>query len=728
MSMLNWKRNQETPLGTLVSNLRQFMNESGSTYVNAGTVKDVISFESLGDDTRREFLADTAEQLGRQLRDTYQNLSDNSTSLGFEELTEAQIEAGVYVMMASGDPVAYARAALESKAIGTANAQLFTPESAGVHGSLDFRDDVVSQEIFDRGELEKMLPFSVSFNVAAARQDEFAEAFYPTTVVSPENGGLEVSIDQTTVHGKIRRDSAGRATDFSKRNILEAARNHKILEDESTKLVPHMPETDENDHRFVDKAILSPVTKMVGTEGVRTSALKFGQEIDLIGLSNHPVLQELQILDHTDQLDPRIVVDRVVAKFADGQSTTGSVLGFNTKGLIRNAFVKSREGQGREMALNFRTTSLLIDENTTALDGSVPAELAAVRTNKWTVRLSVNITGHANTETGSIEVNCGNFRVDSIRDENGDAVSTEAGAGKAFAEVIAGLSGLGYELNAARTNSNRRTRGLLLNTTSIREIYGIQLGSPISAPSPMGDDRSSRDMESLINAARLRNSNNAVTALMNYSDTLRDYVNNKDRGLGDLEIEGIGRHVVSPFYEEFELDLTESMNSLRSMDRAADIQHTFVQAIRDVVYRAYTESAIQPALDASSTGSKKPTLLIGTDPVISRHLELTGESRTFGSGFESARVVTTIDERMKNKIYITFSREGGSGHVDPLRFGTHAWIPELASTMSVAREGAIYQEAMVQPRNRHINNLPIMIVINVKGLSEVMTLQTKAPK
>ena len=76
--------------------------------------------------------------------------------------------------------------------------------------------------------------------------------------------------------------------------------------------------------------------------------------------------------------------------------------------------------------------------------------------------------------------------------------------------------------------------------------------------------------------------------------------------------------------------------------------------------------------------------------------------------------------RMRDKIVLTFVR-GESNGPDALAFGAHAWIPELASTVTVNRNGATNKESQVQPRNRHVNNLPVMAMINVVKLKEALT-------
>ncbi|MNX83391.1 hypothetical protein D3C86_1151530 [compost metagenome] len=81
--------------------------------------------------------------------------------------------------------------------------------------------------------------------------------------------------------------------------------------------------------------------------------------------------------------------------------------------------------------------------------------------------------------------------------------------------------------------------------------------------------------------------------------------------------------------------------------------------------------------------------------------------------------MTTVDQRIRHTIFWTFKR--ASEGLDPLNCGTHLWIPELISHVNVSRDETQIREAMVQPRNRHINHLPILGKINVIGLNEVLS-------
>lgn len=728
MSLLKITGKGVSPLKQLVNDITTVMREGGSEFASARHAEQICSLESLSP-SELDSLNASASSIAETLRGTFEAIADNGNQLGFESLTPAQIEAGVIVSMAAGNPLAYAKSALTKVAKSSNGIPVVSAESAGVAGRLDYRD-TYSMEAFDEKALGDMIPYSIAFNVQASRQDEFGETFYPTVVVSPDNGGLDIAVDRTTVFNAIKHQVSGKTTDFNRRNLVEAVSDATILADESTALVPFVQPGGENADVFVDPALVAPVMRRISDVDVATAPLVIGKEIDLLGISQHPQLIGAGVIDHTDAIDGRVHLNNLYMTLPDAVDPVANppaVLKFNVSRLPRNGFNKSVEGQDREMTLNFRSEALVLNAATLAVDGTAPTALQAVRDLNYTVRLAVNVTGHVHTEMGTVQVMSAPISVVGIKDADGNDISMTAGQGLAIVQAVAELTTIGYELFASRTNSNRRTRGLLL--TNVREVerFAIQLGAPISAPSPIGSDRDARDLDSLIAAARIRNSNNAVTTLLNYADTLRSYVQNRRLGHGVPSIEGVGRHVVVPFFEERDLDLTEALNSIRSKDRAEDVAATLINAIRDIAYRMYRDSAYQAALDSSSIGAKKPVLVVGTDTVLARHLMQNGDNRTFGLSFENAKVVTTLDSRMDNKIVITFAREGNAGVPDPLSFGCHAWIPELATSIMVARDGATYQEAMVQPRSRHINNLPVMAVINVTGLTDVMTEVTAQP-
>lgn len=702
----------------MVSEIRAVINEQGSGIATAAQTGQMISLESL-QEHEFEALSRHTDTLAQTLKPALMlGLEDADIGSAGDDLTSQQLEAGAIVAMAAGNPTEYARRATSPVVTGD-GVEIIEPEGSSLNGSLDFRAQP-ALESFDERELAKFLPYSIAFNVHASRQDEFSETFYPTVVVPPEQGGLDITVRRTTVYNAVHRNGKGGATDFKQKNLVDAAVDYTVLADQSTSLIPYIQEDGSNAAAFVGTGVIAPTFKTISGVEVRTSPLVFENKVDLIGISGHPALVGAGVLDHTDAVDGPIVLDKLYLSTA---TTNGDVISFTTQRLPSAGFLKTVEGLGREMELRFSSDDLILDAATLTVSGAVPASLAAIKTGNYTVRLAVRVSGEANVQFGNIELWSKAVKVASIQDEDGVEVGLTQGVGATIVTSLATAKLIGFDLKAQRTNSNRRTRGLLLDSQEVTRRYSIPLGAPISAPSPTGSNRDARDLEDLISAARLRNSNNAVTRLLDYFDTLEAYVRSGGRRnsvTGAPAVEGMGGYLVQPFFERIELDLEKELASLTDGDRAGDVSSLIVNTIRDVSYRMYRDSRYQPALNASATGSKSVKLLIGTDVYLPKHIMVSGDTRTFGIAFNEFAVVSTFDERLNNKIILTLTRGGAQEGPDPLSFGTHAWIPELASTLQVSRDGATYPEAMVQPRNLQINHMPIGAIIEVKGLTEVL--------
>ena len=713
MSILKNKGKTQDAVRRFVDEVRSSINTQGNDFTSPEQTRALISLESLND---RELgnLDSHLTSISASLKDTIAKLgleAFNETTTDGKRALEIGLQAGAIVAAAHGDPVAYAQKALSMES-GSVPANTTVIDSIG---QADYRDRV-ALEAFDDRVLNEFLAYSVAFNVFASRQDEFSEKFYPTVVGTPDQTGIDVSVSRVRVFNEVKHAITGKAMDFGKRNLIDAAVDHTILADESTRLVPYRNPDDSTAAYFIDEDVVGARAVKIAGIDVPTAPLAMGVDIGLLGLSQYQPLIGAGVYTESDAIDAKISVDAVYLQLADNAPG----IAFSTVGKPRSQFVKSPEGRSREMVLQFNVRDLIIDKDTRAVDGSVITALAAVASNSWTVRLGSNIAGTIDVEYGNVNVFATPLKVISIHDAAGAEVSTATGPGATLRATLEGYSLTGYDIGANRTNSNRRTRGLLLTTDTEVERYTIPLGAPISVPAPATNQDDASDLKALIAAARRRNSNNAVGQLFRYADQLEAYVKGP-RIINDTAgVQGMGRHLVKPFFERHVLDLTKSINTRASHEKAADISSVLVNAIREVAYRAYRDSRLQAAYDQATGGSgEKPVLVVGTDQVLIRHLMVEGDTRTFGTAFDDAEVVHTLDNRMDNKIVLTFTRKKNDG-ADPLTFGTHAWIPELTSTMPVNRSGATIKETMVQPRSLHFNNLPVLAIIEVEGLSEVL--------
>lgn len=737
MSSLKLKGRNQAPLTKLAHTLKANIATQGADFVSAGQTNTLISMEGFSDQQAAS-LQSTFDQVRSDIRDELKKFKLGA-GFGFEALADGcedpeairqldtALDAGAMAAMAAGNPVAYAQQAYNGQPVATGENVTLVDTMAlqGGANSMDYRANV-AMEAFNEQELRDHLPYSILFNVFASRQDDFSEMLFPTTVVPPDQAGLDITVARMQVFNEVRHQASGAKIDFGKRNLIDAAIDHTILADEHTRLVPVVLEDGSNADKFVDEAVVPTFFQRVGNFDVPTSALKLDETIDLLGISQWQPLLGAGVIDHSDDVDARVVLSELYLQSADG----AVAVKFPVERLARNQFNKTTEGNSRLTGLQFTSTDLVIDKNSKALDGTDVAAFAGIVTGEYTVRLSVNVSGELNHEFGNIKVWASKVSVASIQDKNGNAIPTSAGAGKAVADALKPLSIIGYTIRANRTNANKRTRGHLLDTVYETQRYTIPLGSPLSITSPVshGDARDAADQKTLIAAARMRNSNNAVTALFAIADQLREVTKGPKLPAGEYcGVGGLGRFLVDPFFEEHTVDLVQCLNSIKSKDRALDISSVLVNVLRDIAYRMYRDTKIQPAIDAQTgTTGEAPILLVGTDQVLIRHLLINGDSRTFGTVFDKAVVKASLDRRMYGKIVLTLTRANAEGP-DPLTFGTHAWMSELIATMPISRNGATTKEATVQPRTLHINNMPVLAIVSVKGLSKVLVDKTSTP-
>lgn len=636
---------------------------------------------------------------------------------------QTQLNAAAVIAMAAANPSAYHAAALRAPNMVASHESMHV---VGIESPAEF--DYVEKmapamEAFENSNLTDFIGLSMMYNLKTARQDAFGEGFYRTVVLTPDNGGADVSIRSQLVLNHFLHNTKGDYQDFKQKRLLEAAINYKILADESTTLVPEIHSG--NKDLFVSESVVPSRTIDLGNRTVTTSPLLFGKRVNLIGLGQNTLVKIAGQADNTDSLDRTTALKSVYLQKGDGD-----VLRIDTENMPRAAFFKPPQGLAREQELNFRNSSIQI--NSKSLDHlGLPFTdpiLRQIVDGDYVVTLNMTITGDVNVEKGNAEVQAMPITIAGIVNAAGENLDLTASPAKELVAQLADLVPLGWEPAARLSNANRRLRGLQLNSSEYTERYPVMLGAPFSMPSPLAEQRDASDIDLLVTAARLRNSNNAVTQLIRYTENLARWKFLADEmPANDLlpEVEGIARFLVRPWFRETVLDLRKVVVSLKSHERVLDIQAALVNVLRNDVYDAIIESNYQTALDAYTGYSGESIhVRIGTDPKINRFIVVPGDSRTLGDGVEFDKV-TTMDARVRGEIYWTFVR--ATEGLDPLNSGSMLWIPELISHVNVARNDAQIREAMVQPRSRHVNHLPIWGKVKVEGLAEVLSEGWKIP-
>lgn len=580
-------------------------------------------------------------------------------------------------------------------------------------------------ESYDTTENKNSMMISMGYNLKAAKQDAFGEAFFPTVTVAPDVASVTISVDLLNVMEEQKRKVDGTFNhQFGRKSLINALVYPWILNNDTTLVYPVYRQGDaENTANFVQTSDVAAYdVTLENGETIKTAPLAVGREFDLLGLGSADYLVGQGHLDQTDQLDASVKLKNLYIKLA-----TGEVVKFANLDVMPEAnFTYAVQGNNRQMNLNFDTRFLKIDKNTKKVDGGDLTGRAIV-TNEYAAMIKLHVFGTVNLDTATTVLNASPVTVVGLYNNSGDKVDFKQGTGKTAADEITGATVIGYDLVARRINTNRRERGQLLDLNVERLVYGMPILAPISIvrPASEAESRDSVRLDQLVSTTFVRCSNAAVETLLSARDHLANIPDDMEPELLYRNATlGAARYFVKKFYAHRSLDVKQELNTLRTGERIYDVNQVLVNTIRDLVYRGYLESNYAAALSMmEGVSDKKPKVIIGTDPYIAAYLMVTGDLRTLGDEFD-VEVVSTPNVKMRNKVIIAFGRTGrGSDVANPLHFGNMFWRPELATVLQVSRNNTISRELTVQPSFLHVVHCPVMMSIDVKNLPDAVTLQ-----
>lgn len=690
---------QQSSLQIALAAVSDSMRMSGRTSLASGKASGLaLGLEEFADDATS----------ATELQTAIQSLSNTVAALE-GNLTAAQREAAIMAGAITGD-------------IGRFLSTEITSSPGAMASSNGIGRINAALESYDEKENRAAAVYTVAYNLQAARQDAFGEAFYPTVVVAPDQQGYHVHINLVNLINGVRRKATGELENWNRHNIVNVIRNPGLINSTSTKLVPVFRAG--NESKFVDGTILTPTTTDVNGEAVQTSALAIGKVFDLIDLSQTDVQLDQGHMDETDSIDTDILMKSIIVKIG------ADILKFPATHLPGAQFHYPVQGDQQRMDVRLETDALSVSASTKDVTGAALVALAPVVAGNLVVYLKTTITGSVVRDKGDTEINASAVRVVKMIDAAGDVHLPSSAAHAAIVALFANAQVIGYELDARRTNLNRRSIGQMLETRQDSQSYAVPLLSPFTVKRPQGlnDTTDASDLASLVTLTRAMASGKAVEELFKAAETLKALVQEGRRPLGDnLMVLGIARHLVTAFYEFKEIKVDSSVQTRNSAELAANIQATMINVIRDMVFRAYQQSGYKAAADMLAGGdSAKPVVIIGTDQTTARYLMVSGDLRTIGGGFDEVIMVDTQNEAMKGKIFITFGVKGAADGVPhPLHFGNMPWKPEVTVVLPIHRNGANSKELTVQPAFRHVTNLPILMEIDVSGIPT--TVETRVP-
>ena len=600
----------------------------------------------------------------------------------------------------------------------------FSRAKLAARGSNEF---VTANEAYDSRDNKTSLMNTIEYNLNASYNNEFSEVLFPTIVCSNDVAGITCTVRLLMVYDAITRNISGAVTNYNKKNVLRAYADYTILQNDVTRLIPVV--RPQNASYFVNPARFGSF-QVPGSNGqlVTTAPLLVGTEFDLMGISTPTYMVSAgQTYDMTDSIAPAIKLETLFISVTGPTQVNGQypfdALSVPTSNLPYSEFTYPTQDNYQQMVLNFNTTSVVLTPQTVQANGTDLAVLEPMVSGGYSVRLQISASGTVNTERGDTRLISAMVSVSQVFDSTGTSLDLTTGNGLTIANLFANTKVEGFWLDAYLTNSNRRERGQLIDTTWQTQIWNIPLRSPITSISPVSSDgtEDSQHLKALVDITNIRSDNQAMTSLIDSYNHLKSYKALLDPSDEGPDVLGIGRYLIRPTLIEDTIDMLAIVDSLKSQDRATDINAALITKLRQYWYQAYQDSEYKPAADNSlGANSPLPTAILATDLIISQWLKIEGDNQTLGNNF-ATKVITTVDNRMHGWIYMVagnFAGDLNSGP-NPLHFGSRGWKAEVVSTLPISRNNTINKEITVQPSWLHFMNCPLMVRIQVINLDKV---------
>jgi len=676
------------------------------------------------------------------------------SGLGKATFSAEQMKAAAFIIAASADEEsakAYHQMAISAESrLGKGAIDAYT-------ASYDAMDTFTfSKEAFDYGTLKNHLSDSVTFNLRASVQDEYGNSFFKPVTLGPDQAGISFTLNNVYLVEPYTQPSNGTPMNPNRKSLTRAVNEWQLLNQEKTRIYPNYNAADPtSSSRFftAEAKLIAPVT--VGTDTYITAPLLPNQQINLIGLGTTPSMLTKGGADNATSIDSRIVLDTIYLTVTDA-SANAQTLAVKTANMPYSGFQKTPEGKDRDMYLYFKSDAVPVTQSSADVNGNA-LTVASQLTNGYTAILSIRQNATLNVQVGDFEIGAGQVTLRYILDSGNNIVwdawatnnvipstlstvlnpivsqiATVSGSG-AVSNLRVKVAGLTFE--ARFTNKDFHVRGTLLEVVPETENYFTLTGSPISVISPAGgiaandgaEEMYAAQTAGMIAAAYIRNSNRAVTTLLETDAMLSANQMLLGNPAFIPSMRGIARHVVKSYYHQESWVAASKIASWDSSSLEQNIREALGNSIRAIVAQMMLKSSYGVILDVLGGGTK-PHFTIGCDPVTHQYLYTQGDSRLLGDGIDCT-VVQSPDYRLVSfdpvthevltgTIFIAPTRPSVEG-IDPLNFGNFVWVPQIIAELSPAWRGTnAVNEKTVFTRTLHCVNVGVLARIDVSGLPQ----------
>lgn len=567
---------------------------------------------------------------------------------------------------------------------------------------------VAGLQNFAPTEVDTFTAYSAVYNIAASKQSKFADLYFKPVMQDPLSASFDLEVNVISTFENNAAALGGAPYSRNLKSLIKQISNGYDLIREDLRLFP-VARTENT--AYVLSALAFNQAVVGGTESV--APVKNGVEVDMGNLCLSTANAVRGAVDSSDTLSRDISVEYIYATVTDGTDTDTLRIPLNK--IQYNKFVRKVNGQDVEMDLN-ETVKIAFTVATlkTFVVGTGNGILDAI-SDTLNVQLQVRLNGNANLATRNVYVN-NSVSVFKILNALGEDVTASATT-SALRAITDTLVVAGWFPKCYAGNENLRNKGLRITQTSYYVSFPIAYNTPVQIDSPAIDMPGSNGDKLLMNAINITGfqmDQAAIKSLMEYKDILRGFDASVYSDEDLYKNLGVTSFMVFPSFEERDSNVSEITSNISSKDYVEDLSGSICADIRDMIIKLAANSRIQDALRVQ-LGEEVIGVSIGLSTELSAYV--TKEKLQLGANYEVS-IEATNHVSMRDQAIITLSRKQ-SGAADQPHILDRGWMvyyPDVAGTAQFQENEAIKSVFVCRPGYNHINNMPIMGVINVSGL------------
>lgn len=686
--------------------------EADTSYGQPNMTSNLITMQS-NSAARKEVVA-TSNSI-------YASLKERTKTSSGAYLSDAQLRAGTYATMLSANPKEFFKQDLRQ--VGTMESRNMNPATPA-----NRMKRMITQLSYNESDFRKMSRQSVTYSMQASSQDALGNLFFKPIAFDPLTTGVETDISIVNLYNNAYRSTTGNLTNFHRKNLLEAYVNPEIVRNETTRMLcVYRPNGTKgaNENIFVDPNLVPIKTRRVGAGiTLKTGSIKIGQEFEFTGVSQREDMLAGGVADFTDTISPVIRLDYFDLKVGE------DVLRINTYELRDSMFYAAAQGRTTNVLLTFDNDSITIKNNSLSLtekpDGTRKPLVTLAKYKDYDIRIRVQLNGKVSLDGGTSSVNKGaDVEFVNALDSDGRLV-TDAGVLSDLADIFSKAEPIGWVPEARFDNWNLRNLGLLVETQNFKVLYNVPYLSPVSSIVNTYDDENAAPqvLSDLITVTQLTSSHAAIAKLRNAEAYLENFARVPDANGNEPEFHGIGGYYLKAFYHKDTFKLLSIIDSTESHNRTEDIRCALWNRIHYRAMRMILDSEYLPAA-RRLTGDQnyKPTVIIGTDPMIASYLFGEGETRVYPKREQYDVVVeTSLSALAVGKLWMSLAHNAKAAtdnELCPLSFGNFLTGADVIARHDRSWNGQISNTLTTTPRYLHVWNLPILSVMNIEDIEAV---------